>query len=65
MKITILGSGTAAPRVKRNMAGYLLEVDNKEIEEESIDRLEDVDAFWSGFISKSKNVKIGVDMKFF
>ncbi len=31
MKITILGSGTAAPRLKRNMSGYLLEANNKKI----------------------------------
>ena len=31
MKITILGSGTAAPRIERNMAGYLLEAANKKI----------------------------------
>jgi len=31
MKITILGSGTAAPRLERNMSGYLLEADNKKI----------------------------------
>lgn len=31
MKITILGSGTAAPRIKRNMSGYLLETDSKKI----------------------------------
>jgi len=31
MKITILGSGTAAPRINRNMAGYLLEANNKKI----------------------------------
>lgn len=31
MKITILGSGTAAPRLERNMAGYLLEAEGKKI----------------------------------
>ena len=31
MKLTILGSGTAAPRVNRNMSGYLLETNNKKI----------------------------------
>ncbi len=31
MKLTILGSGTAAPRLERNMAGYLLEAGNKKI----------------------------------
>jgi len=31
MKLTILGSGTAAPRLSRNMAGYLLEIANKKI----------------------------------
>ena len=31
MKITILGSGTAVPRLNRNMSGYLLEVNNKKI----------------------------------
>jgi len=31
MKITILGSGTAAPRLSRNMSSYLLEAGNKKI----------------------------------
>ena len=31
MKLTILGSGTAAPRLKRNMSGYLLEAGGKKI----------------------------------
>jgi ribonuclease BN (tRNA processing enzyme) len=31
MKITILGSGTAAPRINRNMSGYLLEANGKKI----------------------------------
>ncbi len=31
MKLTILGSGTAAPRLKRNMSGYLLEAGSKKI----------------------------------
>ena len=31
MKITVLGSGTAAPRLNRNMAGYLLELGKKKI----------------------------------
>ena len=31
MKITVLGSGTAAPRLERNMSGYLLEAGNKKI----------------------------------
>lgn len=31
MKFTILGSGTAAPRINRNMSGYLLEVKGKKI----------------------------------
>ena len=31
MKITILGSGTAVPRLNRNMSGYLLEIGNKKI----------------------------------
>jgi len=31
IKITILGSGTAAPRLERNMSGYLLEAGNKKI----------------------------------
>ena len=31
MKLTILGSGTAAPRLNRNMAGYLLEIKNKKL----------------------------------
>src|SRR3989338_4282691 len=31
MNITILGSGTAAPRLERNMSGYLLEAGNKKI----------------------------------
>ena len=31
MKLTILGSGTAAPRLNRNMSSYLLEVSNKKI----------------------------------
>ena len=31
IKLTILGSGTAAPRLERNMAGYLLEAGNKKI----------------------------------
>lgn len=31
MKLTILGSGTAAPLLERNNAGYLLEADNKKI----------------------------------
>ena len=31
MKLTVLGSGTAVPRLNRNMSGYLLEVDNKKI----------------------------------
>ena len=31
MKITVLGSGTAAPRLDRNMSGYLLEADGKKI----------------------------------
>ena len=31
MKITVLGSGTAAPRLNRNMSGYLLEANNKKI----------------------------------
>lgn len=31
MKITILGSGTAAPVLERNCAGYLLEIENKKL----------------------------------
>jgi len=31
MNLTILGSGTAAPRIDKNMSGYLLEVKNKKI----------------------------------
>ena len=31
MKITVLGSGTAAPRINRNMSSYLLEIDNNKI----------------------------------
>jgi ribonuclease BN (tRNA processing enzyme) len=31
MKLTILGSGTAAPRINRNMSGYLLRINNKKI----------------------------------
>ena len=31
MKLTILGSGTAAPVLDRNCAGYLLEIDNKKL----------------------------------
>ena len=31
MKLTILGSGTAAPRINRNMPGYLLEANAKKI----------------------------------
>ena len=31
MKITILGSGTSAPRLDRNMSGYLLETSKKKI----------------------------------
>ncbi|MBW2976495.1 ribonuclease Z [Candidatus Woesearchaeota archaeon] len=31
MKITVLGSGTAAPRLRRNMSGYLLEAGAKKI----------------------------------
>ena len=31
MKLTILGSGTAAPVLERNCAGYLLEVDNNKL----------------------------------
>jgi len=31
MKLTILGSGTAVPRIDRNMSGYLLETNNKKI----------------------------------
>lgn len=31
MKLTILGSGTAAPLLDRNCAGYLLEADNKKL----------------------------------
>jgi len=31
MNLTILGSGTAAPRLDRNMAGYLLKVGNKKL----------------------------------
>ncbi len=31
MKLTILGSGTAAPRLNRNMAGYLLEANGKKV----------------------------------
>ena len=31
MKLTILGSGTAVPRLNRNMSGYLLEIGNKKI----------------------------------
>lgn len=31
MKLTILGSGTAAPLLDRNCAGYLLETDNKKL----------------------------------
>jgi len=31
MKITVLGSGTAAPRLKRNMSSYLLETGKKKI----------------------------------
>ena len=31
MRITILGSGTAAPRIIRNMSSYLLEISNKKI----------------------------------
>ncbi len=31
MKLTVLGSGTAAPRLDRNMSGYLLEIGKKKI----------------------------------
>jgi len=31
MRIIVLGSGTAAPRLNRNMSGYLLEASNKKI----------------------------------
>ena len=31
MKITILGSGTAAPRINRNMSSYLLEINNNKV----------------------------------
>lgn len=31
MKLTVLGSGTAAPRINRNMSGYLLEINDKKI----------------------------------
>src|SRR3989338_4509274 len=31
MKLTILGSGTAAPMLDRNNAGYLLEIDNEKL----------------------------------
>ena len=31
MNLTILGSGTAAPRLDRNMAGYLLKIQNKKL----------------------------------
>ena len=31
MKIIILGSGTAAPRLNRNMSSYLLEINNNKI----------------------------------
>ncbi len=31
MKITVLGSGSTAPRIKRNMSGYLLEANGKKI----------------------------------
>jgi len=31
MNLTVLGSGTAAPRLDRNMSGYLLEVDGKKM----------------------------------
>jgi len=31
MKLTILGSGTAVPRLNRNMSGYLLESENQKI----------------------------------
>jgi len=31
MIFTILGSGTAAPRLNRNMSGYLLEIEKKKI----------------------------------
>jgi len=31
MKLTILGSGSAVPRLNRNMSGYLLEIENKKI----------------------------------
>jgi len=31
MKLTVLGSGTAAPRLERNMSGYLLEAGNKKL----------------------------------
>lgn len=31
MKLTVLGSGTAAPRLDRNMSGYLLEAGNKKL----------------------------------
>ena len=31
MKVTILGSGTPAPRLNRNMSSYLFEADNKKI----------------------------------
>lgn len=31
MKLTVLGSGTAAPRLDRNMSGYLIEADKKKI----------------------------------
>ena len=31
MKLTILGSGTAAPLLDRNCAGYLLEVAGKKL----------------------------------
>jgi len=31
MKLTVLGSGTAAPRLNRNMSGYLLKIQNKKL----------------------------------
>ncbi|MAE42234.1 MBL fold metallo-hydrolase [Candidatus Woesearchaeota archaeon] len=31
MKLTVLGSGTAVPRLNRNMSGYLVETGNKKI----------------------------------
>jgi len=31
MKLTVLGSGTAAPRLNRNMSGYLLEADGRKV----------------------------------